>query len=466
MSVVAKINGNLSGRAVLYMVGNLTLNFLSVLSAPLFVRLMTTEEYGLAAVYFTWVSILSNIISLRVDGTVQNARSEYGEKNLRAYCSSVLSLVFLVSIALLLVCAGIAMVVPEFAGMASEYWVLAVATAFFLGCSNVRMIYFTVKRDATGNLLVSLLLAVAQIVCSVAFLMFVDWNGFTSRVVGYSLPTIAIGLTILAYFLFKGRVLWDKRYWSFCLNLSIPLIFSGISYLVINQCDRLIINDLLGAAAAGIYSFAYSSALPISVMSSSLNTAWTPEYFDYMDRDDAASLSEHADRYMRNMTLIAMGLMLVSPEVLKILGTEEYYEGIWLVPLVVLAYYFQFLYTWPVNAKFYYKKTKSIAIATCGSAAVNIVLCYVLIPMFGMVGAALSSALAFVLLFLAHHISAARSLDGYTFKFGWYVPGTIAVLVSMIMTFALMGVWPIRWVIACGIGFVLLKTVLKYRALL
>lgn len=86
------INASLSGRATLYTLGQLALNFLSVISAPIFVRLMTTSEYGMAAIYFTWVTILSNVIALRADGSIQNACTEFGERKLPEYVSSVASL--------------------------------------------------------------------------------------------------------------------------------------------------------------------------------------------------------------------------------------------------------------------------------------------------------------------------------------------------------------------------------------
>lgn len=92
MGIKTKVNTSLSGRAVLYTVGQFAINFLSVISAPIFVRLMTTSEYGMAAVYFTWVSILSNSVGLRADSSIQNGWSEFGEKSLKSYVSSICAL--------------------------------------------------------------------------------------------------------------------------------------------------------------------------------------------------------------------------------------------------------------------------------------------------------------------------------------------------------------------------------------
>lgn len=448
MAVLKDLNKSLSGRTVLYLTGSLTLNFLSVIAAPIFVRLMTTVEYGQAAIFFTWATILSNIVGLRIDGTVQNAKSHYGRERLAAYCASCLVLSAIALVAVLLVSAVIAAPLSSVSGLSVPYWMLAVVTGFFLTCSNVRSLYFTAMKRATGDLFISLLLAISQIALSIAFLLVLFSDGFAGRVWGYALPTIIIGICLASFFLLKGKTLFNRDYWGFCLTLCIPLIFNGIAYLLINQCGRLVINYELGAAEAGIFSFAYSCALPISVVASAFNKAWTPEYYELLDEGSTGVMHKRADGYMRNMTLIGCALMLVSPEVLVLLGTAEYYSGTYMLPMIVLAYYFQYLYTWPVNCKFYYRKTKSIAISTAIAAVANILLCFLFVRMFGAIGAAGASLAAFALLFLLHHVTAKKELSAYDFSLAWMLKGTAFVVAALTITYLLMDWQVARWAMA------------------
>lgn len=463
--ITSKLNQSLSGRAALYTAGQVALNFLSVISSPIFVRLMTTSEYGLAAIYFTWVNLLSNIVGLRADASIQSASVEYGEEKLPAYVSSVtlLSLGFFALVFIISVSAREQL--AQFMGFDSLIVLLCVVTSFAIACSNIRLSWLNVTRNASGNMLMSLVLSALQIICSVALLLVMTGNGFIARILGYSVPSIGMAFFFLLYFYRKGRTLLNRDYWRFCLKLSLPLIFNGIAYLLINQCGRLMVNSLMGSDAAGIYSFAYNCALPISVVCSAMNSAWTPEYFLMMKQGRQEDLSRRANGYMVNITLISMGLMLVCPEVLKVLGTEDYYKGIDMLPLVVMAYYFQYLYTWPFNCELYFKQTRLMTVATISATAVNVLLNFILIPYFGLVGAGVASLGSFVTLFVLHDFIARIGTSGYSFSWAWYMRGIVPLIVAMSITFFLLDIAIIRWAFACSVGAVLLYRFSKYKSL-
>lgn len=465
MGVTGKINASLSGRAILYTAGQLSLNFLSVVSAPIFVRLMTTSEYGMAAVYFTWVSILSNIVGLRADASIQNGWAEFGEKRLNAYVSSICSLSCCFFLAILFVVAIFGGSLARLLDMSYAVLLLCVTTSFFIACSNVRMAYCTVTCNATANMLISLVLSVAQIVMSIILLILVLDDGYLARIAGYSMPTILIGFGFLIWFYRNGRTLYDKSFWHFCLSLSLPLILNGIAYLLINQCDRLMLNSLVGPESAGIYSFAYSCALPASVVCSAMNSAWTPEYFKLMKEGDQATLASRSSRYMNNMTLVSAGIMLICPEILKVLGTPSYYDGIGMLPLVVLAYYFQFLYTWPVNCEFYYKKTNWMTVATLGATVINVVLNLLLIPSFTLMGASLASLVAFVFLLIFHHCIAKKLTTGYCWTAMWYLKRIVFMSAILTITYLFLNTLLVRWILAISVGVYLVILMLKNKSL-
>lgn len=464
--MLAKINDSLGGRSVIYMIGNFSVSFIGVIIAPILVRLMTTAEYGDAAIYLTWVSLLSYIVGLRADGTLQIARKQFGDYELKRYGSSVLCLGLLTCVCSTLLAIAICTFLFGCAVLDVVVVVLAVFTAFGLACSNFRMAYCSAVRNATGNLAISLALSVSQMVLSIFLLMFISSNGYIARILGYSIPALVLCVCVLTYFLTKGRSVVDGTYWRFCLSLSIPMIFGGIAYLLINQSDRLMIDAFLGSSATGVFSFAYSCALPLTIVTNALNSAWVPEYFDYLNTRNTNAINVHMLRYITNVTIIAASLLLVSPEVLVILGTEEYYVGIPMLPLFVLAFYFQFLYTWPVNYETYKKKTKGIAVATALAALVNITLNCLLIPRLGAQGAALASVLAFAALFVIHEFIARMLVKGFCVPIRWYVGGIGTMIVTTGVSYMLLDCAVARWVCALGFLGVFITRIAKEKALL
>ena len=66
-------------------------------------------------------------------------------------------------------------------------------------------------------------------------------------------------------------------------------------------------------------------------------------------------------------------LIMVAPEVVKILASKPYWEGIVIIPPVVLSNYIIFVYTMYVNVEHYYKKTVRISLYTAVAAVINLV---------------------------------------------------------------------------------------------
>lgn len=456
-----KINQNLTSRAVVYMFGSFFLRFFAVVAAPVFVRLMSPDAFGLSAVFLSWVLILSRVVSLRVEATVQNARMLFGEKELLAYCSSVL----LLSTLSLCLAVGLSFIlaplIVSVSGLSLEWWLLAVITAFFTACSEMRKAYFQVTRNATGDLIVSVVLSASQVCCSIALLLAAVSDGFSARVVGYAIPTAVIGLAICLFFFMKGRGFLRFKYWRFCLSLSIPMIFNGIAYLLIEQGSRLMLGNMIDAEAAGIFSFVFTCALPLGVLCIALGTAWSPEFYDLMKNARYRQIIRHAKRYMINVTLAGVVLMLTSTEVLHILGTRDYYVGSQFLPLLILSYYVQFLYTWPVNYEFYHRKTRSVALVTIATAILSLVLNVLFIPILGTTGAAVSVLLAYICLFLLHHAYAKKTISDYQMPLAWYVPGIAFMAVAMLLTYAFGELVIVRWLIACIAGGLLVMRVVR-----
>lgn len=89
-------------------------------------------------------------------------------------------------------------------------------------------------------------------------------------------------------------------------------------------------------------------------------------------------------------------------EVGYLLSGEEYSSGMNILPILVFAVYFTFMYQFPVNFEFFHRKTNIIAIGTSSSAILNIILNCIMIPIWGMYGAAISyNGFLFFIVFIA-----------------------------------------------------------------
>jgi O-antigen/teichoic acid export membrane protein len=147
------------------------------------------------------------------------------------------------------------------------------------------------------------------------------------------------------------------------------------------------------------------------------------------------------------------------------MAPQEYWSGISLIPLVALAYYFNFLYSFPANYEFYNEKTKLISIGTVCVAIINIVCNFIFIPLYAGAGAAVATLIAFIFLFIFHEIIARFVIRNYDYKFTMYLKGLFPVIAVSVMFYVTQDFWYIRWGLGIILGIYLLWRIIKNRAI-
>ena len=128
----------------------------------------------------------------------------------------------------------------------------------------------------------------------------------------------------------------------------------------------------------------------------------SPEVEKKMSNKGYKEINKVAVDYVNLMTYAMCCLIMVAPEVVKILASKPYWEGIVIIPPVVLSNYIIFVYTMYVNVEHYYKKTVRISLYTAVAAVINLVLNYIFIPYFGYVAAAYTTIVSYVVALILH----------------------------------------------------------------
>ena len=103
--------------------------------------------------------------------------------------------------------------------------------------------------------------------------------------------------------------------------------------------------------------------------------------------------------------VLCMAVILFAPELIRILGTEEYLAAIWVIPPVALSVLFIFIYCCFANVEFYFEQKKQILIGSLMSATLNVVLNMLFIPRFGFVAAGYTTLICYIAFAIFHYIS-------------------------------------------------------------
>lgn len=445
------------------------LNGISLLTAPLFSRILGTSGFGVLKIYNVWASVAAILFTLQTQGTLVNARVEYPEDRQRQYQSSAMAL----SLFTFLGCSGIVLLFLEPVSGLLKLEPLLIGflllQAFGTYCVNFLNTKYTYEFKAGRNMAISLAVTVVTLVLSLIWILQLpQQTRYLGRVAAIAVTYGLVGIPACIMILAQGRTLFHREYWKFCIVLAIPAVFHNLSDLILGQSDLVMLQQLEGDTAAGLYGLAWQFGNFLFLIFGALNRTWCPFFFDEMKQGKRKTMLDKTRNFLELFTVLACGFMLLTPEVYYIYGGSQYVESTGIIPLFVGSYYLNFLCTFPVNFEYYHKKTKVVAAVTIFSSLVNVVLNYVLIKAIGMAGAALATMTSHGLQLVFHHVYTRFFLGkgDYPFPLGLWAKYAVAFFLVMGSVYMNADRALVRWAMGACIGIAELLQIRKRKVLI
>ena len=398
-----------------YTISNYFVKGLTFLTIPIFTRLMSTSDYGLYSTFTAYENILFIFSGLAIHTSYKNARYKYGipsegvdqGKDYNSYVSVTMLMIVINSILMLI----IANLFSESIGNILELerlplnlLILYSAASAIITCFNADV---ALKYQFRSFLKISAVNAIGNILLSIILVLTIfSENRYIGRILGSTIPICGVAVFILIKYIKVARPQNGRAFLKWGINYSLPIIPHGVSQVILSQFDRIMIKKMIGDSVAGIYSFAYNIYTIISVTIQSLDNVWNTWFYEQMNKNNYDEIKEKSGLYMLGMLTFTSVLMLISPEIIKLLGPEEYWEASYCVVPIVAGGFFSYLYTLPSAIEYYHEKTKYIAVGTMSAALINIVLNLISIKRYGYVSAAYTTLVTYLLWFIFHYVLA------------------------------------------------------------
>lgn len=387
-----------------YTVCSILQRCISVFTVPLFTRLLSTEQYGLLALYQSWIGIIIIFTTLNLQyGSFNTAMVKY-EEDRDTYISAISGL------CLLLTCLW-----------ACIYFLLSSSINVLTGLPTFLMFVLLLETLATtilgfwtgkkrfdyqykGFILVTLLMSVLSPILGIVMVTNVSIeNRGSARILSNALIVIVIGVIFFIYNVLKGKKLFVKKYWKYALSFNIPLIPYYLSQVVFNQSDRIMISRMVGNDKAGIYSVAYQISIILSFVLNAINNSYVPWVYKKMKEKDYGGIDKATNIIAGLMAALLLGIVIIAPEIILIMGGQAYYEAIWIVPpvaaTVLLTFYTQLF----INIEFYFEEKNYLVAGSILSALVNIILNFLLIPKVGYIVAGYTTLISYLIFCLMNY---------------------------------------------------------------
>ncbi|TMD59220.1 MAG: polysaccharide biosynthesis protein, partial [Chloroflexi bacterium] len=398
----------------LYALASLVSPLISLILAPFLTRNLPHTAYGALAVLNTAIALLTGVTQLGLNSAFfRSYNYDYeSQKDRLDVLSTVVVLLsltsFCMSVSMILNASWFSTLLFNNASFSDAVKVaalvvllqnLAVPGFSWMRAEN-RALYFSLLSIA--NLLISLganLVLVGMLHMGIVGSLMATGVGY-ALVIICTLPVILVraGLS-LRFDIARGL-----------LSFGVPNIFAIVSVWVLQLSDRFLLGRIGSLAQTASYSVAYTLGSVVSVVVlSPFTLAWPSTLFNIAKKDNAQHIFKLVFRwYSIVLFFAAFALTLVGTISLYLFFPPVYREAVSVIPIIVVSTVFFSVYTFFTTGQSIKRKTWFNSIFTTLAALANLGFNLVLIPLYGAMGSALSTLLAYILLALITYLVTQR----------------------------------------------------------
>lgn len=370
---------------------------------PIYTRVLTTGEYGQYSVFQSWLGIIIIFATLNLYcGVFTKAMVDYPEDRDR-YISCMQGL----STVITTIVFGIYCVAQAFWNRVFEMETTTMVIMFVYFIFYPAFSFWTVRQRVELKyqkmVFVTVIVSIATPVISL-LLLFCTPLRANAVIWGYMFVQILVGAFFYFYHFYKCKAFFIKAYWLHGLRFNIPLIPHYLSLIVLGQSDRIMISEFCGSDKAGIYNLAYQVSMMMNVVIGAINNSLVPWIYEKLKVRKFDELKSVSNKLCILVGVMSLGIIMIAPEVIRILGTQEYYQAIWVIPAVALSVYYSFCYGLFSAVEFYFGSTQLVMIASTVGAVINIILNWIFIPIYGFIAAGYTTLFCYLLFMLMHYL--------------------------------------------------------------
>lgn len=448
-----------------YTIGNIFIKGIGFLALPLFSRLMTTEEFGVFNVFISYDAILFIIIGLAMHSSLRSAKYRF-ENQIDQYTSSISLIYLFTSITLIL----IARLFQETLSKLLDFTpaVLYMLIIYSFGTAILTLYNTRISLDYSYKkyLIVAGINSIGNVAISLLFVLTIFRNDRAlGRIFGSSLTIFVLAVVLLVLFYRQAHPRFQKDYWKFAIRYSLPVIPHGISQVLLAQFDRVMIRTIDGNSQAGIYSLAGNIMLILTVITDSVSSSWNTWFYEQMNKGRHTKIQTSASQIVMLFTVLSVGLIGISPEMIWILGGDAYESAKYIsIPMIISAF-FIFMYNIVVPSEYYTQKTVYIMIGTMLAAVINLVTNYIFIHKYGYLAAAYTTLFSYICYLVLHLIISYHLVKFNIIPIRKILLFTVIVVVSAVISLIFIHMIWIRYIvtlcIVAPLSVILLKQAKK-----
>jgi O-antigen/teichoic acid export membrane protein len=402
MTSLAAQMKRLGRHSAVYGLGGIVSRVLAVFLLPLYTRYLDTADLGAVGLIVALSAVLVTVLRLGISSAFFRFYFDSADPAQRRLVVRT-SFWFTIASATAGLAAGVLLAEPiaDLLGLDDANLV----RAGFVGVwaqMNYEQLTSLFRAEERSTAFVAASLANIAVTIAATILLVVVWEqGALGVVVGNFTGTLVVYLALLAVHREQLGLQFSRPLLREMNRFGIPLVPAALALIAVNFSDRFFLVHLASLDEVGLYEIGVRIASAMVLLLTAFRMAWPA--FAYSIEDDAEAKRTYAYVLTYLVTIaswLALGLGLLAPWLVRLLTTPEFYEGERVVaPLAFggMAYAAYIVMAIGVGRA---KRTQFNWAITGLAAVVNVALNLILIPPYGIMGAAVATVAAYVVMFL------------------------------------------------------------------
>jgi O-antigen/teichoic acid export membrane protein len=461
----------LAKHSAIYLVAKILPAVLSLATLAIFTRLLTPEQYGTYSLTIMTAGFFNTVclqwVVLGVGRYVPDCQNETEKHHLLGTARLI---IFLISVVLLPF-----FLLLSYFKSSIDFSILFYMLGFLVLAQSWYDLNLKIMNAQLNPVRYGLVLGLKSIV---AFVL-----SSCAVYMGYGADGAILSLTFaLIVATGLGRQIWKKIPWlamnkhqiEKLWHYGVPLTGTFLLVFIINASDRFFIDKVLGVRELGTYSAAYDfTQYSVGTLLSVVHLAAFPLVINaYAKHGTVAAQAQLQKTFVLVFAVLApitVGLVVVSDTVSQVIMGREFVQiATQIMPWLALAFFFSCFRAYYFDYAFQLASSTKKLLVTFGLAAIaNLVLNFLLIPVYGVIGAAVATVLSFLIALLASFVLGSRSFDMPSLAWGEALKILLAVGL-MVLVVKLVNIGQPFWELICQVclgGFVYAIAILGFNIL-
>ncbi len=384
----------------IYGISTMAARFITFLLVPFYTNIFNPDEYGIITNLYAFIGLMNIIYIYGMDAAYMKfaASKENGEER------DIFSTPF-ISVALVGTVLGVIILlmykkISLLLGIPDNFQYLILYLPLILlidALAAIPFIKLRLERKAKTFGLFKILNIIITVLMNVVLIFLLHWDieaVLLSNLTASIVSLLLVFPSIRRSFHFNFNLHLMKR----LLKFGLPYLPAGLASMIIQVVDRPIMEHLTNLTTLGIYQANYKLGIFMMLFVNMFQYAWQPFFLQEAKSENAKELFAKVLTYFTiasSTMLVIVSLFIDNIVKFNFFGYSligsAYWVGLDIVPVVLFAYLFNGLYVIFTAGIFIKEKSIYVPIITGAGALVNIFTNFILIPIMGIMGAALAT---------------------------------------------------------------------------